>query len=164
MTKKKQGIIYSLLFIVLVVLDQLSKWGATLSLENGSDKVLIPNILRLHYLENKGAAWGMLQGHTWLFTLITVIVFALLIFFFLKLPTKRRFVPLCISLTILASGAIGNFIDRIMNQYVIDFIYFEIIDFPIFNVADIYVSVSAFLLLFLLLFFYNEEELNWKKK
>ena len=164
MTKKKQGIIYSLLFIVLVVLDQLSKWGATLSLKNGSDKVLIPNILRLHYLENKGAAWGMLQGHTWLFTLITVIVFALLIFFFLKLPMKRRFVPLCISLTILASGAIGNFIDRIMNQYVIDFIYFEIIDFPIFNVADIYVSVSAFLLLFLLLFFYKEEELNWKKK
>ena len=67
------------------------------------------------------------------------------------------------TLVVLCAGAIGNFIDRIINGYVVDFIYFEIINFPIFNIADIYVCISVFLLLYLLIFHYKEEELTWKK-
>ena len=79
------------------------------------------------------------------------------------MPYQKKFIPLRIVLTILAAGAIGNFIDRITAGYVVDFIYFEIINFPIFNVADIYVCISVIILMYLLIFHYKEEELTWKK-
>ena len=60
----------------------------------------------------------------------------------------------------ICSGALGNFIDRIAHRYVVDFFYFELIDFPVFNVADIYVTVSAVLLILLILFYYKEDELS----
>jgi signal peptidase II len=67
------------------------------------------------------------------------------------------------ALLLVASGAVGNMIDRIRNQYVIDFFYVKAIDFPVFNVADIYVTVGAFLLIIALLFVYEEKELSfWK--
>jgi signal peptidase II len=64
-------------------------------------------------------------------------------------------------LSLIAAGAIGNMIDRIRYDYVVDFIYFVFINFPIFNVADIYVSISTFVLIFILLFYYKEEDLNF---
>lgn len=164
MKKIKSTGIYFFMLILLVFIDQFTKYQAVYRLKENEDYILIPNILRFHYLENKGAAWGMLQGHTWLFVLITVIVLIVLVATFIKLPITKRFIPLKIALTFVAAGAIGNFIDRLLNQYVVDFIYFELIDFPIFNVADIYVCISAVFLLYLLIFFYKEEDLSWKDK
>ena len=71
----------------------------------------------------------------------------------MKVPHERRFIPLRICMLMIASGAIGNMIDRIRLNYVIDFFYFELIDFPIFNVADIYVTVAAIFLILLILFY-----------
>lgn len=76
------------------------------------------------------------------------------------MPHERHFIPLRICLLLIASGAIGNMIDRIRLNYVIDFFYFELIDFPIFNVADIYVTLSAGLLIVLILFYYKEDDLE----
>ena len=76
------------------------------------------------------------------------------------IPQERKFLPLDILCVLLLSGAIGNFIDRVSQSYVVDFIYFSLIDFPIFNVADCYVSISAVLLFILVLFYYKEEDLK----
>ena len=76
------------------------------------------------------------------------------------MPVNRRFLPLTICLNMLASGAVGNMVDRVSNGYVVDFLYFSLIDFPIFNVADIYVTTAAAAFLVLMLWFYKEEELE----
>ena len=163
MKKIISSIPYLVAFSVFVFADQLSKIAAIAHLKNQPDIVLIKNILRFQYLENKGAAWGIFQGHTWLFSLITIFIMSMIVFFFIKMPYQKKFIPLRIVLTILAAGAIGNFIDRITAGYVVDFIYFEIINFPIFNVADIYVCISVIILMYLLIFHYKEEELTWNK-
>ena len=75
-----------------------------------------------------------------------------------KLPKNRRFLPLLVVLFLTGSGALGNFIDRAARGYVVDFIYFSLIDFPIFNMADIYVSCGMVLLILLCFFYYKEEE------
>ena len=73
---------------------------------------------------------------------------------------NRHFLPLRVCAVMLAGGAIGNVIDRLYLGYVVDFFYFKLIDFPVFNVADIFVTVSMFLLIFLILFFYKEDDLD----
>lgn len=163
MKKAYQNIPYFLLFLFLVAVDRISKIAATNGLKDHTDYILIEKVLRFQYLENRGAAWGIFQGHTWLFSLITIIVFVVITIFLYKIPVEKRYFPLRMTLVVLCAGAIGNFIDRIINGYVVDFIYFEIINFPIFNIADIYVCISVFLLLYLLIFHYKEEELTWKK-
>ena len=92
------------------------------------------------------------------FAILTVIVVALLIIAYLRIPTDRRYFWINICIILFISGAIGNLIDRVFNHYVVDFFYFSLINFPIFNVADIYVTVAAFLFIFLLLFYYKEED------
>ena len=77
-----------------------------------------------------------------------------------KLPLTKRFTPLRLCAIFLIAGAIGNMIDRVRQSFVVDFLYFELIDFPIFNVADIYVTVSTAVFIVLILFYYKEEELE----
>lgn len=79
---------------------------------------------------------------------------------FRKIPEEKHFVPLKACLYFVGAGAVGNMIDRVFRKYVVDFIYFSLINFPVFNVADIYVTVAAFMLVVLILFFYQEEDLN----
>ena len=88
-----------------------------------------------------------------------------------RLPDVKRVIPLKCCIVAIAAGAIGNMIDRVRLNYVIDFLYFKLIDFPIFNVADIYVTVAAFTIIFLILFYYKESEIDefyagfgWNKK
>ena len=146
--------------LVLILFDQFTKYMAVAHLKDQNPFVLIQNIFQLQYLENSGAAFGLLQGKKVLFLIVT---FAFLIaagFLFYKLPLGRKYEPLRIVIVVLASGAIGNMLDRVFRNYVVDFFYFEWIDFPIFNVADIYVTLSAATLFILLLFYYKEEDLN----
>ena len=83
---------------------------------------------------------------------------------YFKLPVTKRFHLLRFCIVLLAAGALGNLIDRLMNHYVIDFIYFRLIDFPVFNVADCFVCISAVLILYCLLFRYKDEELKLSKE
>lgn len=142
---------------LLIFIDQYSKILAVNYLKNSQAKTIIDNVLLLRYLENPGAAWGIMSGKTMLFTMFTVIILVLMIVLMIrieivknKLSSKKQIFIFQFLLVILASGAVGNLIDRIRLGYVIDFIYFKIIDFPTFNVADCYVTISTILIIILL--------------
>lgn len=164
MNQKVKNTIMLILFVMLlVVADQAAKFLAVRHLspqEGGADLILWKGVFRLRYLENRGAAFGMLQGQKMILVITTVIVFLLLCWLFFHLPLETHFSPLRWLIIFILAGAAGNFIDRMRLGYVIDFFYFELIDFPIFNVADIYVTCSVFLLILLFLFYYKEEDIN----
>ena len=163
----KAGIMISSFIAVLIFLDRITKFLAETFLMGTDGVSIIDKVLKLQYLENRGAAFGMLQGRQVLFWILTAVVAVFLIWFFTKVPKYKYYRPVIIAISVLFSGAIGNFIDRIVNHYVIDFIYFELIDFPIFNVADTYVTISVILLLILILFRYKEGDfffITGKKK
>lgn len=152
-----------LLMMLLLILDQSTKLIAAANLKGNEGISLIKGVFRLYYVENTGAAFGILQNRQLFFYISIAITVALLIFFYIKIPEEKKYFPLRLCTVFLVSGAIGNFIDRVWHRYVIDFIYFELIDFPVFNMADIYVTCSATILAVLLLFVYKEEELFLKK-
>jgi len=155
-----------LFFILLVILDQITKNLAVVYLKDKPAYVIWDGVFELHYLENSGAAFGMLQNQKILFVSIAAVILVIIGYVLVKLPRNRHFVFLEALLVLIASGAVGNMIDRVQFNYVVDFFYFKLIDFPIFNVADIYVSVSCVLLAILVLFFYKDEDFDFlgKKK
>lgn len=173
-TKKQLGMLYGLgavLSIILIWLDQFTKHLAVEGLRGQQPFVLLEGVFELRYLENQGAAFGVLQGKRMFFLVITFLMILLLVYTYGRIPVRRKFYALhgiCIALF---AGAIGNCIDRIENDYVIDFFYFSLIHFPIFNVADIYVTCAMALFVILFLFYYKEDELDllaarifpWKK-
>ena len=144
--------------IILLVLDQLTKALAVQHLKGSAPFVIWDGVFELHYFENTGAAWGMLQNKQLLFYVLTVIFCILVLVEVYRLYKEPRFTPLVYTLFLVLSGALGNFIDRILNQYVVDFIYFKLIDFPIFNLADCYITVSVVIVMLLILFYYSDEE------
>lgn len=148
----------AILFVVLVGIDQITKYLAKAFLEGKEAFVILKNILELQYLEggNTGAAFGLFQNKTSVLALVSIVVFVILVFAFFKISKEPKNFWLSLTLVIMAAGALGNCIDRVLNHYVIDFIYFKCIDFPIFNVADCYVTVSA-VVLFLLVAFSKED-------
>lgn len=157
---KRYGLIFLWIFL-LTAADQLSKMMAESALKNQGPIVLIPNIFQLEYLENQGAAFGILQDQRLVFFVITIAALIGLTFLYFRIPNESRYRPMEGCYILFTAGALGNFIDRVMQGYVIDFFYFKWIDFPIFNVADIYVTVAVILLLVLILFYYDEEELDF---
>lgn len=155
----KQRIRNFLLFILLIAVDQLTKfWAKTIIKEDGPFQV-IPKVLKLQYHENNGAVWGILSGRMSFLIILTIVLMLLLMYFYLKIPTGKRFTPLRIIWVFIMAGAIGNFIDRITLRYVVDFIYIELINFPIFNFADMCLTLSCVLLVVLILFYYKEKDL-----
>jgi signal peptidase II len=162
MNKKLNVIIKTVIVIVaLIGLDQWTKNLAVKYLANQTPIVLIDGVFELNYTTNKGAAFGILQNHQIMFAILTIAVVIFLAVIFLKIPQKKKYMPLNICIAVLIAGAIGNLIDRLSLGYVVDFLYFKLINFPIFNVADIYVTCSAVVLLFVMLFVYKEEDLNF---
>ncbi len=159
--KKKFGPIW---VVLLVFLDQVTKYWARTSLQENGPIDIINGVFSFQYLENRGIAFGLFQNKFYFFVILTVIILAAIVFFYYKLPDEKRYRPLQLCLIFIAAGAIGNMIDRVMLNYVVDFLYFNLINFPIFNVADCYVTVSEFALPILLLFYYKEEELHFYKR
>lgn len=150
-----------LLCVLLIAADQATKLLAVARLKDQAPFVLLPGVLELRYLENRGAAFGILQGQKIFLVLFTGLLSALIIYFYFRVPEGKRHLPVRIFLIMLFSGAIGNFIDRCHLDYVIDFIYFKLIDFPIFNVADCYVTIAVILFAIAILFVYKEEEMDF---
>lgn len=159
--KINQTIFMILGVLVLFGLDQWTKQLAVVHLQGQEDITLIPGVLQLHYLENRGAAFGLMQNHIWIFVILTLAFLVLAAYVYVKMPKTKRFLPLHVIEAILFAGAIGNLADRIRLNYVIDFIYFSLINFPVFNVADIYVTVSAVLLFIYVVFYYKEEDFQF---
>lgn len=155
----KRGLIGAFLSIALVILDQFTKKLAVTYLKGQPNVVLWEGVFELQYLENRGAAFGIMQGQKLFFVTFTSIAMVAIAWFYLKqIPQAKKYFFLESICVLLFAGGIGNFIDRIRLNYVIDFFYFSLIDFPIFNVADIYVTVAAFAMILLGLFYYKDED------
>lgn len=165
MTKKKIGqLLLDIFFLVLlIILDQYTKQLAVANLKDNSAYVLWENVFELHYLENAGAAFGMLQNQKMFFIFMAAIILFAIAFVLVKTPVNKKYRAMHMFLILIAAGAIGNMIDRISLGYVVDFFYFVLIDFPIFNVADIYVTIGTALAIILILFYYKEEDLKFLK-
>lgn len=144
--------------VLLVMLDQLTKKWAVLFLKGQDSVILIKNVFQLYYLENHGAAFGILQGRSVVFICITIIILAVIAFLYIRIPFKKKYRILRIFMVLIAAGALGNFIDRVTHHYVVDFFYFNLIDFPVFNVADIYVTCATILLIITILFRFKDED------
>lgn len=169
---------------ILVFIDQITKYLAVVNLYNSKKYFIeiIPDVFELRYLENQSAAFGVdilsilqnifhfktweqnpdsfLQAKMILFSVITLIVVVLLMLWYVKIPAKKKYNILKVVIVFFVAGAIGNLIDRVLNNYVVDFFYFKLINFPIFNVADIYVTVAAFAFIILGLFYYSEKDFD----
>lgn len=143
---------------VLTLIDQLTKIAAVKELKGQNPFVIIDEVFEFYYLENTGTAWGMFEGGRYIFLVLTVVILVLLCLFVLKMPLTKKYIPLHIVMILVASGALGNFIDRLVLGYVRDFIYFKLIDFPVFNMADVYVTISICSLIVMILFVYEEED------
>ncbi|MDE7268246.1 MAG: signal peptidase II [Lachnospiraceae bacterium] len=155
-------LIVDFLFAVLLVAgDQISKYYAILMLKDQPPYSVVDGVFELHYLENNGAAFGILQGQKFFFLFIASIIIGMILYVLFKMPYQKKYIKLHLTLVLIASGAIGNLIDRVRFNYVVDFLYFSLINFPVFNVADIYVTVAAFFLVILLLFVYKETDLEF---
>ena len=141
-----------------ILLDQWTKSLAIRYLKDSEPIILIPRIFQLCYVENRGAAFGILQNQKVFFLITTVLILCMVFIAYFKLPRKPKYIPLRIIAVCIAAGAIGNMIDRLRQSFVVDFFYFELIDFPVFNVADIFVTGSTILLILLLFLFYKEED------
>ena len=127
---------YIVLFVVLLIADQGSKYWARTILYQQSSIQVIPHVLRFSYVENRGAAFGMLQGQKFFFVMMTFLLIGIF-FVYLKKTNANKWMKL--TATVIIAGAIGNLIDRMLLGYVVDFIDFHIIWRYVFNVADIYV-------------------------
>lgn len=133
--------IYYILAAIIVAVDQFTKFLTVQNIDLYEIVEVIPNILSWMYIQNDGAAWSILEGQMWFFYIITTFVIAFLLYY---LYTEGRGDKILgIILSVILAGTIGNFIDRIIFQYVVDMIKVEFINFPIFNVADMLLTVGV---------------------
>lgn len=162
---KNNLIAYIILLVIsaaLVMLDQISKYLVVLYLPREAQIKVIPYLFNFTYVENKGAAWGMMADSRWVFIAVSAVAIIALAALLLYAARSRKF--FVASLVLIFSGGIGNMIDRIFNGYVVDFIQFDFFQkFPVFNVADSYVTVGGFMLIIYILFI-DRSFLSGKKK
>lgn len=139
--------LYYLIAVFVIAIDQLSKWAVIKNMTLYEQIPIIENFFYLTSHRNTGAAWGILEGQMFFFYIITVLVIAGIVFYMQKYGKESRL--LAVSLSLILGGAIGNFIDRIFRQEVVDFLDFIIInyDYPIFNIADSALVVGVVLIL-----------------
>lgn len=165
--KTKYNLIGLATAVLLIALDQWTKALAVKHLMNQQPFVIWDGVFELHYLENRGRGLRHFAGAESDFLICTVLILAVLAFYYNRMPLEKKYQPLRVVGVLLGAGAVGNLIDRMAQSYVVDFLYFKLIDFPIFNVADCYVTAGAILLAILILFVYKDEELGFlslKKK
>lgn len=153
--------IASICGILLIALDQFCKMLAVTYLKGAEPFVIWDGVFEFYYFENTGAAWGMLQNKQLFFYILTILFCGLVLFEIYRLYRDPRYTPFVYSLFLVLAGAVGNFIDRLANRYVIDFIYVKLINFPIFNLADCYITVAVILVMILILFYYNDAEFEY---
>ena len=161
MKKNMQLCIGFIVAVLLIILDQLTKYLAVTYLKGAESIKILPGIFELSYLENHGAAFGIFQGQKTLFVILTSLLLIFLVYLYIQILEEKRYKYIRMIIVVLVAGAVGNFIDRCIHDYVFDFFYFSLIDFPIFNVADIYIVVSVFVLMGFICFYYKEEDLDY---
>ncbi len=172
----KRFLIPLLAVVAMVVLDQWTKYMTLIHVKDTEGFYIIDKVLRIYFVRNEGMAWGMLQNKQIVFIIITPIVIAALIYFFYKMPFEKKYLLAKICMLLLIGGAMGNLIDRIdlvdrealingtlqtgniFHGYVVDMIYAEIINFPVFNIADSFITIGFAILLIGMFFVYKEKD------
>lgn len=139
-----------IIILTIVILDQLTKYWAANYLQPKGTITIIKDFFSFTYVENRGAAFGILQNQRWLFITLTIII-CIGMMYYLHIDNNLNPI-LRISLYLVLGGAIGNLIDRIKNGYVVDMFHFTFINFPVFNVADCFVVIGTVMLAYYLLF------------
>jgi len=147
---KKDAMLYLLIIALGIYLDQLTKQLAVTYLMPIGDFPIIEGVFHLTYAENPGAAFGILSDSRWVFmTFSSVMIVGMCVYLFYPKKEAGRFFSVGMALVI--SGGVGNMIDRVCLEYVIDFLYFKLINFAIFNAADSFVCIGGGMMLLSLL-------------
>ena len=157
--KDKKIISGLIISIIAMIIDQAIKLLIIKNFELHEEKKVLGDIFTLYYIRNTGSAWGMLSGHTWLLVIVSLLAIFIIGYVYCNLSDKK-YTILRVCLALILGGAIGNLIDRIRLKYVVDYLYFKLIDFPVFNFADICVTVPVGLLIILLIFKYNGNDFD----
>ncbi len=168
--KSKKIVIHLLALLsaaLLTGIDQMTKRLAVVHVSENGDISVIDKVFRITFVKNTGAAWGIFKDGTVILSIFSTLVLVIMIILYFRLDWEnKRQRPLIVLSVFVAAGAVGNLIDRIFLKYVIDFLYFELINFPVFNVADCYITISMIILAALLIFYYKEGDFEsiWRKK
>lgn len=161
--KGKKGALALVLDLIIMAcllgLDQLTKLLTIQKLKGAPALVLIQNVLEFQYLENRGSAFGMFENQKLFILSVSGLFMLVLLFMLFKMPSEKKYCALHIMISMVVAGGIGNMIDRLRFDYVVDFISFVLIHYPIFNVADIYVVIGTIGLAVCLIFVYKDEDL-----
>ena len=147
-----------LTIIILIAIDQITKYFALTNLRPVHKVVLIDGFFNLTYIENRGAAFGAMQGARWFFVILAAVVIIAGGIYYAKMPKTKNTLLLRISMLLIGGGTIGNVIDRLFRTYVVDFLDFIIFgyDFPVFNLADVFIVVGTVLLMIYIMFWETE--------
>ncbi|MEQ9763764.1 signal peptidase II [Streptococcus sp. ZJ151] len=152
-------ILFSGLVLVLIVLDQLSKFWIVAHIPLGEVRPFLPGIFSLTYLQNRGAAFSILQDQQWFFALVTFVVIGVSVYYANKMIKGSPW--FLTGLLLIIAGGVGNFIDRVRLGYVVDMVHLDFMDFAIFNVADSYLTVGVIILMIAL--WKEEDGSNYKR-
>ena len=156
-------VFHMVLMIAVLVADQLTKWWARTALP-GAPVIVWKDVFSFRLIYNTGASFGIFQGKTLALTIFSIVGMAAIAGFYFWLPKVKKMRPMRITLAMIVAGGIGNIIDRIWMGKVTDMISFDLINFPVFNVADIGVTCGAIVMCVLWMFYYKEEDFDkWKK-
>jgi len=136
------------IILILTICDQLLKSWVASSIVLGGSKQLIPGIIELTNLRNSGAAWSIFEGQQTFFTIITIVAIIVIGYFIWQ---YRKNIPMLIGLSLIMAGIIGNFIDRLRQGYVVDMFETTFINFPIFNIADMCLTIGVIWLIICIL-------------
>lgn len=136
------------IILILTICDQLLKSWVASSIVLGGSKQLIPGIIELTNLRNSGAAWSLFEGQQTFFTIITIVAIIVIGYFIWQ---YRKNIPMLIGLSLIMAGTIGNFIDRLRQGYVVDMFETTFINFPIFNIADMCLTIGVIWLIICIL-------------
>ena len=152
-------IVYYVISAIIIALDQLTKYLTVQNIPLRETIEWIPGVLSFTYHQNSGAAWSILEGQMLFFYIVTFIVVGVIIYYLHTYGKSDRF--FAVALSLILGGALGNFIDRLYLQYVIDMVRLEFIDFPIFNIADMALTIGVALMILHLVL---DEWKEYKKK
>lgn len=146
-------ILWALIAVLIVAADQISKYLVIKNIGVSDTITVIKGIFDFVYVKNSGGAFSIMNNATWLLALISVVFCIGTVVYFAKCKPKKKSV--CLALSLMFAGAAGNAIDRIFRGFVVDFIKTVFMDFPVFNIADIAITIGAVLLVIHIVFFDN---------
>ena len=161
---KKRGLMMALFMAAIVAVDQWTKALVRANIPYGAppaERPILPGVVGLTWAENEGAAWSMLSGMRWLFLALVAVFFVALFFLIRKKVITKT--PELWALAAIGGGALGNAVDRALRGTVTDMIGTLFMDFPIFNVADSFITCGAILLVVYMLFFDREKQVTGNK-